>query len=269
MKDDGNLNRQWIYKGGYTSVTENTQMFDMEWVQSQEWVPPVYETKQVWVQPPGYYQWDLQGIDLNYYASAYVGGRELLESDRIGFYDTSGNWHWSLNNNDLLKPPPSSVTNIVQNIIANCSSYDANYPMGTVMDGYGGVYGTEYNVTDYFTRYWEVVITGGWIWPDWYLKQYGMPNSYNYYVYLNISGYPRGYNWHGGFWLTARYDKVWHIPPGHWETQQVLVQPGYWKDTSHYETVVKQGRETHLEYTESPHWSEPSAMIPVYADTGN
>lgn len=286
MKDDGNLNSQWVYKGGYRSVTNNIQTFALKWVESSKWVPPVTEQQEIIME--GYVQYAINANFMYRYADLNIqqyGWSGACFDGNIN--DTTKELVYELRKDlvNIVPDPdnPGLYMAVYKDTNVRVTTNDLSYS-GTDIRKYMGTYkytDIEYSVPPFI----DIISYGG------YLPR-GSGNTISYGP-MYVMAYPAlntPFAQNEGLAPVKYFDAT--IPKGSvilfknsgssyasvafipvkihtHQYQTVTVIPGHYEDTSHYETTIINGTETHLEYTESPHWSEPSAMIPVYADTGN
>jgi len=277
------LTRQWVYEGGYTSVSQEVPVAQVVWVQSQEWVPPVTHqewvppvTHQVWVQPPGYYQLQSFKIIIREYAFTWDTNKQSYVYSERG-YITVGtidmNYKWTQIANTYLPsfvnyplPDPTTSQSLISflNEIPRTVSFLPSQTNNTVPD-----YIINSESLTGIQLPWTIVRDMS------LLMYYGF-----YYVYINANGntyYIGGFYWQPSDWCGCAEFRLlpvytWVQPSGYWETvvdqpgywKTVIDQPGYWKDTSHWETTVTYQTVQDVQYTESPHWTDYEKIIPQY-----
>mgnify|MGYP000618654401 CR=1 FL=1 len=269
------LTRQWVYEGGYTSVSQEVPVAQVVWVQSQEWVPPVTHqewvppvTHQVWVQPQGYYQLQSFQIILREYAFTWNVDKQSYVYDERG-YITLGtidiNYKWTQTVSTTY-PLPNPTT--VQDLIALLNKIPRTvFSLPSVGNN---------TIPSYIVN--SFTLTGIKIpWQYFVQSRYGFYQVYisdgdNFHASFVGAFYWTINDWCGGaeFRLLPVY--TWVQPSGYWETvvdqpgywKTVIDQPGYWKDTSHWETTVTYETVKDVQYTKSPHWTDYEKIIPQY-----
>ncbi|AFK85902.1 MULTISPECIES: hypothetical protein [Thermoanaerobacterium] len=242
---DNTLTRKWVYEGGYTSVSETIPVASTVWVQSSQYVPPV--TQQ-------------QEIVLNKYAVATFGAYFP------GYGGTVTN-QWILTS--------------FNNYMITIADYDPSKSrMGWLYETYGiisvgyDLYGTyPYN---------SIVFPSGTPVYQNSLDQQIIIANYNIPTLLQIPGViaPMTYESYNNLSLQNAVLVVGNNPIGSpgfvgstllipvqvhtGQYQTVVVQPGYYEDTSHWETTVTYETKQDMVYSASPHWTEYESIIPQY-----
>jgi hypothetical protein len=278
------LTRQWVYEGGYTTITGQVPVAQVVWVQSQEWVPPVTHqewvppvTHQVWVQPPGSYQLQNFQIIIREFAFKWDINKQSYVYDERG-YITLGtinmNYQWTQTSSTYLfpnfinypLPDPTSSQSLISflNQIPRTVSYLPSQTNNTI--------------PSYLIN--STSLEG--IYLPWSIQSsVSLPMYYGYYyidIYANRSSYRAGaFYWTSQDWCGMAEFRLlpvysWVQPQGYWQTvidqpgywKTVVDQPGYWKDTSHWETTTTYQTVRDVQYTDSPHWTEYEKIIPQY-----